>query len=57
MHRIVIAPKEKDIQRGHLAMGGQSPNGDHIAVNSYYVELNGKPFIAVTGELRLGHLS
>ncbi len=49
--RIRIDGTEKDILRGHLDLGGSSPAGDTISVNSYYIEWNGKPFFPVIGEL------
>lgn len=42
--------KPSQILRGHLAMGGVSPTGETLAVNSLYFERNGKPFIGVMGE-------
>ena len=40
----------KIIKEGHLRMGGQSPNGGSISVNSYYMSIDGKPTIPVMGE-------
>ncbi|MEP7141403.1 MAG: beta-galactosidase [Ferruginibacter sp.] len=34
----------------HLKLGGTNSKGDKIAVNNYYVSLNDKPWIPVTGE-------
>jgi hypothetical protein len=38
------------VQRGHLDLGGTGPNGQSIQVNSFYIEVDGKPFIPVVGE-------
>lgn len=41
---------EKTIRKGHLALGGKSPDGGSIDVNSYYLSIDGKPTIPVLGE-------
>ena len=51
VYRIQIDGKEKEVIRGHLDLGGSSPSGDTISVNSYYIEWNGRPFFPVIGEL------
>ncbi len=38
------------IKRGHLNLGGSDPEGHEIAVNSLYLELDGRPWIGVMGE-------
>ncbi len=38
------------IVEGKLNMGGTCPNGGSIAVNNYYMSINGKPVIPVMGE-------
>jgi len=40
----------KQIVEGKLDMGGTSPSGGSIAVNSYYMSRDGKPVIPVMGE-------
>lgn len=40
----------KPVRRGHLDLGGTRPPNDSIAVNSYYLEQNGRPFIPIVGE-------
>ena len=40
-----------EILSGHLKLGGTNPRGDAITVNSRYIEINGKPFIPVMGEM------
>lgn len=41
---------EKEIKTGHLKLGGTSPDGGSIDVNSYYMTVDGKPSIPVMGE-------
>lgn len=38
------------VVRGHLKLGGVSPDGDKIVVNSHYLERNGEPIIPIFGE-------
>ncbi len=40
----------KPITRGHLDLGGTAPDGKSIAVNSFYIEKEGKPFVPLIGE-------
>lgn len=40
----------KQIKTGHLDMGGTSPSGGSIEVNSYYMSIDGEPVIPVMGE-------
>lgn len=40
----------KTVKTGHLDMGGVSPDGGSIEVNSYYLSIDGKPVIPVLGE-------
>lgn len=40
----------KEIRSGHLDMGGTSPSGGSIEVNSYYMSIDGQPVIPVMGE-------
>ena len=42
--------KPSKILRGHLNLGGSSPSGGSIRVNSLYLERDGKPWIGVMGE-------
>jgi hypothetical protein len=41
---------------GHLKLGGTNPRGDSISVNSEYLEMNGRPFIPVMGEMHYSRL-
>lgn len=47
LNAAVAAP---DIYSGHLKLGGTNPAGDTIGVNNYFLSLNDKGFIPVTGE-------
>jgi hypothetical protein len=49
-YEIDVRVPEKAIKTGHLDLGGSNPAGDRISVNNYYLSLNDKPFIPVTGE-------
>jgi len=42
-------PNEK-IYTGLLKLGGTNPKGEKISVNNYYISINNKPVIPVTGE-------
>lgn len=55
-YHIRIDGPEKEIIRGHLDLGGSSPSGDTISVNSYYIEWNGRPFFPVIGEMHYSRL-
>jgi beta-galactosidase len=43
-----VAPMS--VTRGHLDLGGAGLAGSSIAVNSFYIERNGKPFVPIVGE-------
>jgi beta-galactosidase len=47
---IDITAPPKAVTRSHLDLGGTGPDGHSIAVNSYYIEKDGKPFIPIVGE-------
>ena len=49
-YEIDVNVPDKTFRSGHLKLGGSNPKGDHISVNNFYVSLNDKPFIPVTGE-------
>lgn len=50
VYELSAPAKEKTIYTGHLKMGGTSPTGGSIDVNSFYMSIDGKPVIPVTGE-------
>ncbi len=41
---------EQKIYTGHLKLGGTNPKGERITVNNYYISINNKPVIPITGE-------
>ncbi|AZK48987.1 hypothetical protein EIM92_11065 [Paenibacillus lentus] len=40
----------KNIHPSSLRLGGRNPAGDEISFTNYYMELNGKPYLAICGE-------
>lgn len=48
---IDLRHSDKAVERNHLSMGGISPTGGSIAVNSYFVEVDSVPFIPIMGEM------
>lgn len=50
IYKISAPIKEKAIYTGHLKMGGTNSNGGRIDVNSFYMTIDGKPFIPIMGE-------
>lgn len=49
-YNIDVTSAQTRVLRGHLDLGGSNSKGDSIAVTSYYLERNGRPFIPVIGE-------
>ena len=49
-YRLTAPATPKQIVEGRLDMGGTSPTGGTIAVNSYYMSIDGRPVIPVMGE-------
>ncbi len=39
------------VKRGHLDLGGDSVTGERVAVNNQFIELDGRPWIPVVGEI------
>jgi beta-galactosidase len=39
------------VRHGHLDLGGSSVIGEQVAVNNQFIELNGRPWIPVVGEI------
>lgn len=56
-YTININQPEKEIIRGHLDLGGSNPDGEEIAVNSFYIEKDGKPFFPIIGEFHYARFS
>ena len=55
-YTISIPQKTKEILTGHLNLGGSNPAGTPIEFNSFYMSVNGKPFIPVMGEIHYSRL-
>ncbi len=49
-YRLTAPETPKQIVEGKLNLGGVNPQGGTIAVNSYYMSIDGKPVIPVLGE-------
>lgn len=50
LHEISEPAQPKQIEEGWLKLGGSTPNGGTLAVNSFYITENGHPIIPVMGE-------
>ncbi len=50
VYEINAAVKAPAVYSGHLKLGGSNGKGDKISVNNYFMSMNDKPFIPVTGE-------
>lgn len=50
MYELNEPAQDKPIIEGKLKMGGTSPQGGSISVNSYYMSIDGKPVVPVMGE-------
>jgi len=55
-YTISIPEKTKEIFTGHLNLGGSNPSGNEIGFNSYYMHIDGKPFIPIMGEIHYSRL-
>ncbi|WP_027628289.1 beta-galactosidase [Ruminiclostridium cellobioparum] len=55
-HIIDIRNDTKPIFSQHIKLGGTGPKGQKIGFNSYYMELDGKPFFGVMGEIHFSRL-
>lgn len=49
-YSITAPDTPKEIRTGHLDLGGASPDGGSIEVNSYYMSVDGRPVVPVLGE-------
>lgn len=49
-YQIDVSQVSSVVKRGHLDLGGSNAKGDSIAVNSFYIERKGQPYIPVIGE-------
>ena len=50
VYNINVSQPAAPVTRGKLDLGGSEGKGGSIAVNSFYLEQNGRPFIPVIGE-------
>lgn len=57
-HKIEIhTPVEKKIERLSSGFFGKDPEGNELGFTNYYMEINGKPFFAVSGECHYSRVS
>ncbi len=47
---------DKEIKTGHLNLGGTNPAGGSMSFNSFYMELDGQPFIPIMGEIHFSRV-
>jgi hypothetical protein len=50
VYQLTEPAQPKAIRSNHLRMGGVNPQGERIDVNSFYMEMAGRPVIPVMGE-------
>ena len=50
VYEIAAPAQPMSVREGHLNLGGSSPSGGSIAVNSFYMSIDGKPVLPVLGE-------
>lgn len=55
-YSITIPEKTQEIHTGHLNLGGSSPTGGTINFNSFYMNMDGKPYIPIMGEVHYSRL-
>lgn len=51
VYSIELDAPQAPVRRGHLDLGGESVSGERLTVNNQFIELNGKPWIPVVGEI------
>ena len=49
-YSVDVSEVKTEVIRHHLDLGGSNAEGDSIAVNSFYIERRGRPYIPVIGE-------
>ena len=49
-YSVDVSEVKTEVIRHHLDLGGSNAEGDSIAVNSFYIERGGRPYIPVIGE-------
>lgn len=55
-YNITIPENTKEIFTGNLNLGGSDPVGNKINFNSFYMDVDGKPFIPIMGEIHFSRL-
>ncbi len=55
-YSIDLKVPDKTVKTGHLNLGGSNPAGGNIAFNSYYMVLDGVPFIPIMGEIHFSRV-
>lgn len=50
-HSLDLDAPRPPVRRGHLDLGGESITGESVAVNNQFIEVNGRPWIPVVGEI------
>lgn len=55
-YKITVPGKGKTIEVNHLNLGGANPAGGTIDFNSFYMNVDGKPFIPIMGEIHFSRL-
>lgn len=50
IYALDLSGEPAPVQRGHLDLGGTASDGRTIAVNSFYIEQDGKPLFPIVGE-------
>ncbi|WP_417444500.1 beta-galactosidase [Joostella sp.] len=51
VHFLDLNIPEKVIDKDYLKLGGKNKDGKSIEVNNFYISINGKPTIPITGEI------
>lgn len=58
-YKIELKDTKKNIYPAETSFGGSNPNGERLSFSNYYLERNGQPFFAISGEFhfsRYDHL-
>lgn len=50
MYYLDLRREPKAIRSSHIKMGGVDPRGNRINFTNYYMEVNGRPYFAISGE-------
>ncbi|WP_204273662.1 beta-galactosidase [Draconibacterium mangrovi] len=55
-YKLTVPAKEKTIYTDHFNLGGSNPAGHTIGFNSFYMTVDGKPYIPIMGEIHFSRL-